>query len=121
MLTSLRCPLQLFANVSNMEKKLAAQENISAFQAGWRKHMTAYYYFWPRQLVASVAWVCNDFAFYGNKLQQNVFITLLYPTVVCSAIAPTREHVVRTNALNVCRPPRTRSSSGQCSTTSLLS
>lgn len=35
--------------------------------------------YWPRQLVASGAWLCNDFAFYGNKLQQNFFISLLYP------------------------------------------
>ena len=36
--------------------------------------------YWPRQFVASMAWFANDFAFYGNKLQQGVFIALLYPT-----------------------------------------
>lgn len=35
--------------------------------------------YWPRQFVASIAWVANDFAFYGNKLQQSRFIDFLYP------------------------------------------
>ncbi len=37
--------------------------------------------YWARQLVASAAWIANDFAFYGNKLQQGVFLGLLFPTV----------------------------------------
>jgi hypothetical protein len=28
-----------------------------------------------------MAWVANDFAFYGNKLFQSTFIALLYPQV----------------------------------------
>jgi hypothetical protein len=35
-----------------------------------RHAMVCNYYYWPRRLVASAAWVVNDFAFYGNKLQQ---------------------------------------------------
>jgi hypothetical protein len=35
----------------------------------------------PRLTATSMAWVANDFAFYGNKLFQSTFIALLYPTV----------------------------------------
>jgi hypothetical protein len=35
--------------------------------------------YWSRQFAASMTWLANDFAFYGNKLQQNKFITFLYP------------------------------------------
>eukprot|EP00798_Chlamydomonas_sp_ICE-L_P032550 gene32550-17267_t len=45
----------------------------------WRKHVISAHMYWPRQLVASVAWVANDFAFYGNKLFQSTFISILYP------------------------------------------
>ena len=37
--------------------------------------------YWPRQFAASFTWFCNDFAFYGNKLQQGVFIKLLFPAL----------------------------------------
>jgi hypothetical protein len=33
----------------------------------------------PRLTATSMAWVANDFAFYGNKLFQSTFIALLYP------------------------------------------
>jgi hypothetical protein len=33
----------------------------------------------PRLTATSLAWVANDFAFYGNKLFQSTFIALLYP------------------------------------------
>ena len=47
--------------------------------ANTRKCLWAY---WPRQFAASIAWVANDFAFYGNKLQQSRFISILYPSAV---------------------------------------
>lgn len=37
-------------------------------------------FYGPRQLVASLAWIANDFTFYGNKLQQSFFISQLHPT-----------------------------------------
>lgn len=45
-----------------------------------RKWKVSMYYYWPRLWVTCIAWIANDFAFYGNKLFQNVFISLLYPT-----------------------------------------
>jgi hypothetical protein len=36
-------------------------------------------YFWPRLIATCFAWVANDFAFYGNKLFQSTFISVLYP------------------------------------------
>ena len=47
----------------------------------WKKQMLSLYYYWPRSIISSLAWIANDFAFYGNKLQQSKFITFLYPTV----------------------------------------
>ena len=41
--------------------------------------MKCIWLYWPRQFAASVGWFCNDFAFYGNKLQQSFFIALLFP------------------------------------------
>ena len=49
---------------------------------GYRKQLLSLQWFWSRQLVASGAWIANDFAFYGNKLQQNFFIGLLYPSAI---------------------------------------
>ena len=48
----------------------------------WTRFLIQLKYFWPRLWVASGAWVANDFAFYGNKLFQGVFISMLYPTVM---------------------------------------
>jgi MFS family permease len=41
--------------------------------------INAFSNFWPRLTATSLAWVANDFAFYGNKLFQSTFIALLYP------------------------------------------
>ncbi|WIA41970.1 hypothetical protein OEZ86_009273 [Tetradesmus obliquus] len=41
--------------------------------------LNAFANFWPRLTATSMAWVANDFAFYGNKLFQSTFIALLYP------------------------------------------
>jgi hypothetical protein len=49
--------------------------------SGYRKQLLSAYYYWPRSLISSGAWIANDFAFYGNKLQQNQFISILYPKV----------------------------------------
>jgi hypothetical protein len=35
----------------------------------------------PRLAVTSGAWVCNDFAFYGNRLFLSTFIAAIYPQV----------------------------------------
>ena len=43
-------------------------------------YKTALARFGPRLFVTSMAWVANDFAFYGNKLFQSTFIAALYPT-----------------------------------------
>lgn len=67
----------MFEEVDSIEHTIAEQKQLGA--VGLRKHMLSAYYYWPRQLVASVAWIANDFAFYGNKLQQGQFISLLYP------------------------------------------
>lgn len=37
--------------------------------------------YWPRLMATSLAWVANDFAFYGNKVFQSTFISILYPGV----------------------------------------
>eukprot|EP00877_Chromochloris_zofingiensis_P002903 jgi/Chrzof1/12613/Cz07g01060.t1 len=42
-------------------------------------YRTSLYYFWPRMIATCIGWVANDFAFYGNKLFQNTFISILYP------------------------------------------
>ena len=58
------------------------ERNIEAHKyTGWRLHWISIYYYGTRQCIASAAWVANDFAFYGNKLQQGVFLGILYPTV----------------------------------------
>jgi len=70
---------EMFVEVDKIEHNLAAVEHVSNTKLMLRKQMVSLYYFGWRQMVASVAWVCNDFAFYGNKLQQNIFLNLLYP------------------------------------------
>ena len=62
------------------EQKIEQKLNVNG-SVGVRKQLVSLYYYWPRQWVASMAWVANDFAFYGNKLQQNVFLGVLFPTV----------------------------------------
>lgn len=58
------------------------ERNIEAHKyTGWRLHWISVYYYGTRQCIASAAWVANDFAFYGNKLQQGLFLGILYPTV----------------------------------------
>jgi hypothetical protein len=61
------------------EEKLIVAKVVQT--TGFMKHwMCIRFYFW-RQWVASWCWVANDFAFYGNRLQQNVFLSVLFPTV----------------------------------------
>jgi hypothetical protein len=63
------------------EKYIQASLETSTRITGLKKHVRSFvFYFW-RQFVASGAWVANDFAFYGNKLQQNVFLNILFPGV----------------------------------------
>ncbi len=56
-------------------------ENSLGQPAYWLLHWRSFKQYWIRQWIASGAWVANDFAFYGNKLQQNVFLGILFPTV----------------------------------------
>ena len=49
--------------------------------SGWRLPSISFYYYSTRQCIASAAWIANDFAFYGNKLQQGLFLNILYPAV----------------------------------------
>ena len=66
----------LFIEENQIER---TDKKIKLDHSTLRRHLVSAYYYWPRQLVASMAWICNDFAFYGNKLQQSKFIALLYP------------------------------------------
>ena len=43
-----------------------------------RRNTLAFCLYWPRQFAASWNWFINDFAFYGNKVQQSKFIAVLY-------------------------------------------
>jgi MFS family permease len=66
------------------ESQMFAEEKLIVVKVvqttGFMKHwMCIRFYFW-RQWVASWCWVANDFAFYGNRLQQNVFLSVLFPT-----------------------------------------
>ncbi|KAJ9505419.1 hypothetical protein QJQ45_027488 [Haematococcus lacustris] len=69
---------KLFEEVALIESSIPQQGTQSA--SVLRRHAVSLRQYWPRQLAASVTWICNDFAFYGNKLQQGLFISLLYPT-----------------------------------------
>jgi hypothetical protein len=45
----------------------------------WKRMSTLIKFYLPRQIAASGAWIANDFAFYGNKLQQAFFISIMIP------------------------------------------
>jgi MFS family permease len=47
--------------------------------AEWETTLKLIEFYGPRQLAASLAWIANDFTFYGNKLQQSFYIALMYP------------------------------------------
>ena len=67
-----RCPhAQVFDDVVATDND--AQKRV------WHRHWVSLKAYWPRLMVASMAWIANDFAFYGNKLFQSTFINLLYP------------------------------------------
>jgi hypothetical protein len=69
------------------ERKAASKEELGSDMLGLadrragRRYLVALWYFFPRLLVSSAAWTTNDFGFYGNKLQQNVFLGILFPGV----------------------------------------
>lgn len=58
-----------------------AEEITQEIEHKQKIHMykTTLHRFGPRLFVTSLAWVANDFAFYGNKLFQSTFIAALYP------------------------------------------
>jgi hypothetical protein len=67
-----------------VEERKTIQEHVSAViveeaAISWAIRKNYILFYWPRQFVASFAWIANDFAFYGNKLQQSRFIDLLHP------------------------------------------
>ena len=45
-----------------------------------RKNKLLLKYFWHRIAGTSLSWFVWDFAFYGNKLQQGLFLNILFPT-----------------------------------------
>ncbi len=55
----------MFDEVQHIEGALAT-EDAEHYSVTLRKHLVTWYYYWPRQLVASTAWIANDFAFYGE-------------------------------------------------------
>jgi hypothetical protein len=52
------------------EKNIEGSLNVKA--VGLKKHLVSIKYWGLRQVIASGAWIANDFAFYGNKLQQGL-------------------------------------------------
>lgn len=61
---------QMFSEVVTIESTLES-EKAKAMQKHkpptfWRKHAVTWWYWGHRQMVASAAWVANDFAFYGT-------------------------------------------------------
>ena len=55
-----------------------------------RRNTLAFCLYWPRQFSASWNWFINDFAFYGNKIQQSAFTKVLftYPGASTPFITP---------------------------------
>jgi len=45
----------------------------------WNRNVKTLKYWGWRQIVTSIGWFINDFAFYGNKLSQTMFIKLIHP------------------------------------------
>jgi len=68
------------------ESKLFEEENsirtalTSTTAHGLYKHWISFQKYFFRLWVGSSCWVANDFAFYGNKLQQGLFLGILFPT-----------------------------------------
>ena len=60
------------------EKNIEGSLNVKA--VGLKKHLVSIKYWGLREVIASGAWIANDFAFYGNKLQQGLFLNILFPT-----------------------------------------
>lgn len=60
------------------EKKI--EDSMEKKATGFRMHLVCAYYWGSRQFIASGAWIANDFAFYGNKLQQGLFLNILFPS-----------------------------------------
>ncbi|GAX76180.1 hypothetical protein CEUSTIGMA_g3624.t1 [Chlamydomonas eustigma] len=60
------------------EEEKAIERNLGKVSSQ-RAHLISIWHYIPRLFVGSVGWICNDFDFYGNKLQQNVFLAALFP------------------------------------------
>eukprot|EP00798_Chlamydomonas_sp_ICE-L_P017379 gene17379-23681_t len=75
----------LYRNIYLKESEMFVEENkiehahATVAVSAVKRHVLSLRRYWHRQLIASLAWFANDFAFYGNKLQQSFFISLLYP------------------------------------------
>lgn len=58
----------------------AAQHNKEVTQSfSGHKILKLFVYFSSRMMASGVTWFVNDFAFYGNKLFQGVFIKIINP------------------------------------------
>ena len=75
-LTTSTMSMQHFAEVQEMNRT-----RLDKGVKGLHKHWVCLVKYLPRLLVGSGAWISNDFAFYGNKLQQGIFLGILFPTV----------------------------------------
>ena len=56
--------MQMFEEDVMLEQACITEDKRSY----WRKHWLSIKMYWPRQFVASFAWIANDFAFYVRVL-----------------------------------------------------
>ena len=85
---TLRLP-QMFEKVGDIDHKVARRHKITPSRQTLNRYKRSIAHYWPRQMVASTAWLANGFAFYGSKLQQDLFITMLYPQVCVNVLLDT--------------------------------
>ncbi|GAX73085.1 hypothetical protein CEUSTIGMA_g538.t1 [Chlamydomonas eustigma] len=71
----------IFLNESKMfEEEKAIRSSLTSTTAhGLYKHWISFQKYFFRLWVGAGCWVASDFAFYGNKLQQGIFLGILFP------------------------------------------
>ncbi|GAB4816605.1 hypothetical protein N2152v2_003651 [Parachlorella kessleri] len=47
------------------------------YKRRFREYWIIVRFYWPRLFITCIGWVANDFAFYGNKLSQSKFISVI--------------------------------------------
>ena len=67
------------SEVQETKKETQSEILQTETEYSWNVKKNFALFYFPRQFIASSAWIANDFAFYGNKLQQSQFMTLLHP------------------------------------------